>query len=282
MLGTAVSELNGIVFDLDEVTYHSHSSVSSTQARLLLNTPAHYHWALTHPQPYKKAYDLGTLVHSKVLGVGAGIAVVPTELLASNGALSTKAAKEFAEQARADGLIPVKQDLADEISAMTESVLAHPDARAVLENVVGREVSIFADVDGVPTRARFDIYNGIAAADLKSARDASPKGFNAAVGKLSYHIQDRWYGDAHEAITGTKLESFKFLVVENVAPYLVGVYDLDWMWEDIAKEQTKRARELYLECTASGVWPGYESATLTPPAWAVYEHDDEMEIEVNA
>jgi hypothetical protein len=275
-----MSELNGVVENLDEVAYHSHSSVSSTQARLLLNTPAHYHYALTHPQPYKKAYDLGTLVHAKVLGVGAGIAIVPTAILASNGATSTTAAKAFIAEARDAGLIPVKQSVADEVAAMTESVLAKPDAREVLEHAVGREVSLFADVDGVPTRARFDIYGGGMAADLKTARDASPKGFNRAVADHGYHIQDRWYADAHEAITGTELESFKFLVVENVAPYLVGVYDLDWMWEDIAKEQTKRARELYLECTATGVWPGYESATLTPPAWAMYESNEEIELKL--
>jgi hypothetical protein len=274
-----MSDLNGIVHGLDEAEYHAHPALSSTQARLLLETPAHYHWALTHPQPYKKAFDLGTLVHSKVLGVGADLAVVPDELLATNGALSTKAAKEFVEQARAEGKIPVKQDVADEVAAMTESVLAHSEARAVLEKVVGREVSLFAEVDGVPMRARFDIYDGRAAADLKSARDASPKGFNSAVGKLGYHIQDRWYGDTHEAITGTELESFKFLVVENTAPYLVGVYDLDFMWEDIAKERTKRARELYLRCTETGVWPGYQSATLTPPTWAVYENE-EAEIDI--
>jgi hypothetical protein len=272
-------DYSGIVCDLPDTTYHAHSALSSTQARLLLDAPARYHYAQTHPQPYKKAFDLGSLVHSKVLGVGAGIAVIPTEILASNGATSTTAAKAFIAEARAEGLIPVKQDVANEVAAMTESVLAHTEARGVLETVDGREVSLFADVEGVPTRARFDIYDGTNAADLKSARDASPRGFNTAVGRLGYHVQDRWYSEAHEAVTGTELESFKFLVVENVAPYLVGVYDLDFMWEHIAKEQTKRARELYLSGMETGVWPGYSSATLTPPAWAVYENDDnEMEI----
>lgn len=270
----------GIVLDMPEADYHAHPALSSTQARHLLESPAKYQWALTHPEPYKAAYDLGTLVHSRVLGVGQDLAVIPEDILASNGAVSTKAAKEFIEKSRADGLIPVKEAVAAEVKAMADSALALPEAREVLESIVGREVSLFADIDGVPMRARFDIYGGNRAADLKSARDASPKGFNAAVGRLGYHIQDRWYADVHAAITGQELDSFKFIAVENVAPYLVGVYDLDYMWEDLAKERTARARELYRQCVETNTWPGYQSTTLTPPTWAVYENEEE-EIQVS-
>jgi hypothetical protein len=279
-----MSELNGVVYDLPDREYHARPELSSTQARQLLDSPARYHYAKSHPQSHKDAFDLGSAVHTKVLGVGANVITYPDEHLTASGLVSTKAATvAWAEEQRADGFVIIGPAQAAQVDRMAESVLAHTEARGVLESVVGREVSIFANVDGVATRARFDIYDGINAADLKSARDASPRGFNTAVGRFGYHVQDRFYGDTHTAATGTELESFKFLVVENVAPYLVGVYDLDWMWEDIAKEQTKRARELYLECTATGVWPGYESATLTPPAWAVYEHEgDSMEIEVSA
>jgi hypothetical protein len=162
---------------------------------------------------------------------------------------------------------------------MAESVLAHDEARQILESLAGREVSIFAEIDGVAMRARFDLWDATKAADLKSAADASPKGFNKAVGRYGYHIQDRWYSEAHTAVTGTELETFKFIVVESTAPYLVGVYDLDFMWEDIAKERTARARELYRACTTTNIWPGYQSGTLTPPTWAVYENTEE-EIQV--
>lgn len=275
-----MSQLDGIIRDLDETTYHAHPALSSTGARLLLDSPAKFKYRQDHPQTGKRAYDIGHAAHAKVLGVGSGLVGYPAEHLTPSGNVSTKTATvQWAEEQRASGLVPVSPADIATVDAMAESVLAHVEARHVLETVAGREVSIFVDVDGVPMRARFDIYDGTNAADLKSARDASPKGFNRAVGSYGYHIQDRWYGDAHTAVTGTELESFKFLVVENTAPYLVGVYDLDFMWEDIAKERTKRARELYRACTESGVWPGYQSATLTPPTWAVYENE-EAEIEV--
>jgi hypothetical protein len=274
-----MSELNGIVYDLPDYQYHRHPALSSTQARQLLDSPARYHYAKSHPQPHKDAFDLGTAVHTRVLGVGAKVITYPEKHLTPSGAVSTKAATvAWAEEQRANGFVVIGAAQGAHVNGMAEAVLAHAEARAVLEQVVGREVSIFADVDGVPTRARFDIYDGVNAADLKSARDASPRGFNTAVGRFGYHIQDRFYAEAHAAVAGTEIESFKFLVVENTAPYLVGVYDLDFMWEHIAKEQTKRARELYLEGMATGVWPGYSGATLTPPAWAVYQDDDEMEM----
>lgn len=268
--------MNEIVRDMPDAEYHLRPELSSTQARQILDSPARYNWARSHPQPHKDAFDLGTAVHTKVLGVGANVITYPDEHLTASGAVSTKALTvAWADEQRANGLVVIGRQQASAVDGMAESVLANPDARQVLESIAGREVSIFAEVEGVDVRARFDIYDGINAADLKSSRDASPKGFNTSVGRYGYHTQERWYQEAHTAVTGTELETFKFLVVESTAPYLVGVYDLDFMWEDIAKERTKRARELYRACTETNTWPGYQGGTLTPPTWAVYESEEE-------
>lgn len=269
-----------IVHDMPDTEYHARPELSSTQARLLLDSPARYLYAKSHPQPHKDAFDLGTAVHTKVLGVGAQVITYPDEHLTPSGSVSTKAATvEWTAEQRANGFVVIGAAQAAHVNGMAEAVLAKAEARAVLETTIGREVSIFAEIDGVQTRARFDIYDGVNAADLKSARDASPRGFNTSVGRYGYHIQDAWYSEAHTAVTGSELESFKFLVVENFAPYMVGVYDLDDVWGYVAAQQTQRARDLYLDGIETGVWPGYESATLTPPAWATYEAEDE-EIEL--
>jgi exodeoxyribonuclease VIII len=270
-----------IVDNMPDAEYHQHPALSSTQARKLLESPAKYRYTLDHPQARKDSFDLGTAVHTKVLGTGADVITYPPEHLTPSGAASTKAATiAWAEEQRATGVVVIAPNDARRVNAMAEAVLAHPEARQILENVAGREVSVFADVDGVPVRARFDIYDGTDAADLKTARDASPKGFNTSVGRYGYAIQEAWYAMCHAAVTGNELESFRFLVVESTAPYLVGVYDLDFMWEQIGREQTKRALDLYRQCTETGAWPGYGTATLTPPTWAVYESEDGEEIQV--
>jgi hypothetical protein len=101
----------GIVYGLPEHDYHLHTALSSTEARMILNdTPAKYRWKKDHPpliEPSKK-FDIGSAVHSLVLGTGYEAVVIPADLLATNGAISTTAAKAFVADARDKGLIPLK------------------------------------------------------------------------------------------------------------------------------------------------------------------------------
>lgn len=262
--------------DMPEAEYHARPELSSTGARRLLDSPARYRYWADRRQPGKTVFDVGSAAHARILGVGSPIVVYPDEHLTPTGRASTKQATvQWVDEQRAVGLIPVSPADVRHVEAMAESVLSNPTARAILEGITEREVSIFTNVEGVPVRARFDLYNGTRAGDLKTTRDASPKSFNRSVGSYGYHVQQRWYEDAHEAETGAPLESFTFVVVESAPPHLVGVYSLDVMWQDLAKTQAKRARDLFRECTESGVWPGYEAQTLTAPTWAVFDADDE-------
>lgn len=264
-----------LVHSMSDADYHARSELSSTGARRILENPAKYKYWSMCPEKPKAAFDLGTAAHTKVLGTGTKTVIYPPEHLTPSGNVSTKAATVVWEnEQRAKGLIPISESDNRRVDAMAESALKHPEARGLIESISGREVTILTNIEGVDVRARFDLYDGQNAADVKTARDASPKGFNKSVASYGYHIQERWYRDAHRAETGTELETFKFLVIESVAPYLVAVYDLDFMWEEIATKRTKQARDTYRECVNTGKWPGYVSGTLTPPTWAVYEDDD--------
>lgn len=265
-----------ISYTMSDADYHQRRELSSTGVRRLLDSPARFRYWEDHPQPAKAAFDLGSAAHTKLLGVGANTVEYPAEHLTQSGNASTKAATvEWEQEQRAAGLIPISAGDARKVDAMAEAVLADADAKAILERIAGREVTIIQDIDGVPMRARFDLYDGINAADLKTTRDASPRGFNRSVGSYGYQVQARWYKDAHEAETGSPLQSFTFIVVESAAPHLVGCYELDVMWDDVAAGMTQKARALYRECTETGVWPGYGAATLTAPTWAVFDADEE-------
>lgn len=264
-----------IYTDMSDADYHRRTELSSTGARRILDSPARFRYWEDHPQPGKAAFDLGSAAHTKILGVGANTIEYPAEHLTPSGNASTKKETVLWEQdQRTAGLIPISAGDARKVDAMAEAVLADRDARQVLESISGREVTIIQEIDGVPVRARFDLYDGVDAGDLKSTRDASPRGFNRAIGSYGYHVQRRWYDDAHHAETGRYLRSFKFVVVESAAPHLVGVYDLDMMWEEVAAGMTHKARTLYRQCVETGEWPGYGAATLTAPTWAVYEAED--------
>lgn len=273
--------LAGIVENLPEIQYHAHPALSSTGARHLLDSPARFHYAQTHPQEHKDAFDLGTAVHTKVLGTGSNVIEYPPEHLTPAGNASTKAATvEWVESQRALGLVVISAVQARHVDGMAEAVLAHPEARSLLEQKGNRrEVSMFAkcpDTD-VEMRARFDLEADISG-DLKSARDASPKGFARAVAQHGYEVQQGWYQDVRELITGDR-GKFRFIVVETLPPYLVAVYELDYNFEDMGKTKALAARNIYRQCVDAGRWPGYSDDVLTlqPPQFAVYDYLEEFE-----
>jgi hypothetical protein len=278
----------GIVYGLPEHDYHSHAALSSTEARMILNdTPAKYRWKKDHPpliEPSKK-FDIGSAVHSLVLGTGYEAVVIPADLLATNGAISTTAAKAFVADARDKGLIPLKLEEFQPIADAAESVLAHPAAKQLFGQPADGEVSVFAtSPEGVDVRARFDFLPtefrlgepSRVAVDLKTARDASPRGFTKSIAEYGYDVQRAWYLDALRWVTGESAEMV-FVAVEKEPPYLVAVHQLPTVWVEMGSEKAKRAREVFARCVESGVWPGYgdDVHLLSPPQWLIYKHEEE-------
>jgi hypothetical protein len=293
---------DGLVYDLDEETYHGLPGLSSTGAKKILRSPAHYQHYMTTPHETKDEFDVGTLVHSKVLGVGSKHTVYPdgtgpetfetlddkgkpitlTTVLASNGALSTKAAKAFAEEARSHGLIPVKRVVARVVDKMAESVLAHDEARALVEG--GRaEVSMFATdpETGVPCRGRLDYLRPRTIADLKTtAGQASEVEFGKAFFRHGYDVQFGHYDWLYTQITGER-PPFTWIVVETEAPYVTNVFMLEPRAQDIGRERAARARRRYAEARDKNRWDGYSNegrqriGIIKAPQFAIYDSIDE-------
>lgn len=283
-----MTDLHGIVHGLPDDTYHAHPALSSTGARLLLpeykGSPKKFQWAKTHPRT-SRAFDVGHAVHAKVLGVGAGVVVYPEEHLTPSGNVSTKAeTRAWEREQRELGLAPISPGEAAAIEAMSEAVLAHESARPLLEVAVHREVSVFADVDGVPCRARFDALSdetrrGVIAVDLKSATDATPYGFMRDAQQHGYDVQEGHYDDVYEASEGRPVDEFWFIVCEKSGPFEVGVRALTDEWVRMGRAKAARARDIFRECTARGVWPGYDSKPehVAPPTYAVIDFEMEYE-----
>jgi hypothetical protein len=272
---------NGIVHGLDETEYHGLPGLSSTGAKKLLQSPAHYQHYITAPREEKDEFDVGHLVHSKVLGVGAQVAIYPDDVLAKNGAISTNAAHEFAANARAEGKVPMKRAAANTVNRMAESVLAHDDARTLFEN--GRaEVSMFATdpATGVPMRGRLDYLRETEIVDLKTTSgEASEHGFAKSVYDYSYDLQFGWYEHLYDLITG-ETPRWMWAVVESSAPFITGVFVLGTDEAEMGRKKARIVRERYQRCYEAGRWPSrYQNRTLTTvgivqaPWWAVTEYE---------
>jgi exodeoxyribonuclease VIII len=278
----------GIVHDMPDAEYHQRPELSSTGARLILpeykGSPRKFKWAETHRRT-SRAFDVGHAVHAKVLGVGAGVVAYPPEHLTPSGNVSTKAATVAWEQEqRAAGLVPIGPWDARHVNAMAEAVLSHPTARPIFEVASHREVSVFAEVDGVPVRARFDALSdetrdGVYAADLKTTDDATKTGFEKSVAKWGYDVQEAHYEDTYRASEDRPIDKFFFIAVEKSGPYEVGVHRLPDIWLEMGKAKAVEARRIYRECVETGVWPGYDTTIqfLDPPTWLVFEHEARYE-----
>lgn len=272
----------GVVYGLPEGEYHGgKGELSSTGAKLILDSPAKFkHTVLDSNRVEKKAWNIGTAVHTKVLGVGADAVACPPDLLASNGAMTTKAAKEWKAEREAAGLIVVKASELAEVNAMAEAVLAHPTAKLLFERPGHSEVSVFDEVDGARRRGRFDYLpdEGGIAVDLKTVQDGSTGGFARAAANFGYHIQRGHYLDILERATGRELDML-FVVVEKAAPHLVAVHKLNDQFADMGTGEALQALDIYRRCMRLNEWPGYpdEVTDVMPPVYAIYDYQDKYE-----
>lgn len=273
--------------DVPELDYHTgrfgpeEGSLSSTEAKRLLESPATYQWYKTHQQPPSRAFDIGHIVHSMVLGVGLDVVTYPEDVLGKGGATTTVAAKEFAAEARKNGQIPVKASELEAPALMAEAVLAHPTARKYFENGVP-EVSIYAQDDGVWMRGRIDQVSGdgnLALVDLKTtSATPTPDSFTRTVANFHYALQREWYRHIWYEITG-EWAPFLHVVVSKTPPYLVSVFELDSEFELIGKTQMRRALTTYRACMERDEWPGLpaETSLIGPPTWYANQELDESE-----
>lgn len=255
---------------IDAATYHADRlrdvpTLSSTLARLVIERSPLHAWT-AHPrlnpdwQPTEsKAFDIGRAAHRAVLGDGADWVVIPDDLLASNGAASTKAAKEFVSSARDAGLTPLKSAEAEQIERMAEAARSALDANRITLDPSRSELTALAMVDGVWCRAMVDnapedpsqpLY------DFKTTTNASPDACLRAVMAYGYDMQAAHYLDTWKAATGEE-RSFRFIFQEKEPPHGVCVIELGGLTMEMARRKMRHAREVWRDCLTSGQWPGY-------------------------
>lgn len=255
--------------ELPEADYHSIGKLSSSGAKVLLQEggPAMFKWRREHPEPPKAALELGSAVHSILLGSGSDVVSVDAD------SWRTKAAKEEADEIRANGDIPLLAADYEILRAIVDAVGAHPLADDLLR---GGQPEVSMQWDDAPTgiglKARLDYLRPGLIVDLKTTTDASRHGFSSSAAKFGYDIQAAWYTEAVRQAT-TDDPAFCFVAVEKAAPYRVAVYEPDDEMRHVGDEKMRAAIDLYAECLETDTWPAYppEVQPLTLPKWAVNE-----------
>lgn len=271
----------GVVKGMSDAEYHNGPEFSSTGARYILDSPARFHWRMTHPE-FSTALNFGKLAHLKVLGVGADVVEIPEEHLTPAGKLSTKAATREWQASLGDATLVAPADLA-KADAIAEAVLAHEGARRLLERPGDSEVSVFATdpETGVKCKARYDRLGDSLAIDFKTTSGTvSARGFGASAARFGYPIQEAFYADVLAWATGALAPPMQFIVVETAPPYFVAVRTFPEDVRLIAKDKAREARRIYADAAAADTWPSYSDGEAELPVWWLYQNDDDMEVEL--
>lgn len=266
------------VYEIDEATYHADpvvgGSLSSTGARVLANdTPARFDWDRRHGRLDKREFDLGRAAHREVLGVGAGIAEVRAD------SWRTKAAKEAAAGARAEGMTPLLTKDVDRVEAMAAALRDHEQAGPLLART-GRaeQCMVYRDPEsGVMCRVLIDWLPDVdddarlLVVDYKTTTDSSRAGVGKSLADWGYYQQGAFYTDAPVVLGLAHELPPKFVLVaqEKDPPYLVGVHPIADTALDWGRVLNRAARDVYRGCTEAGHWPGHplNLDDLDLPGW---------------
>lgn len=239
---------DGIYANVSNSLYHSDTnSLSSSGAKTILEPggPA----KLRHGRRKESAaFDVGTAVHTAVLGDG--------EVFVDSGfdAWTTKAAKEKVAEIRAGGRIPLKPDQYRDVVAMADAVRRHPLAQVLLSDGLA-EQSIWAhDPDtGARIRCRPDWHVGTTFVDIKTTAD--PGRFDKSIEDYSYHLSAAHY--LHTArCAGLTVDFFFFVSVGKDAPHLVDVCELSDQDLATGSDLVRAAIDLWSWCHTNDTWPG--------------------------
>jgi len=280
----AVSQITaGGIIRLPSAEYHTdpapEPSLSSTLAKLLLTkSPLHAWHASPRLNPNRisvdrKTFDIGRAAHRAVLGAGDDYVAIPEDILASNGAATTKEAKAFIAEAREADRVPLKQAEVDQVDAMATVAHLRLGEHGIVLDPARSELAAIVQIDGIWCRAMFDNVPADAKLpiyDFKTCEDASPEACLRAILNYGYDVQAEHYRAVWKAATGED-RSFVFIFQEKPAPHEVTLVTLSGSFRDVAQRRAARARKLWADCTASNNWPGYPTGLheVDAPAWLI-------------
>jgi exodeoxyribonuclease VIII len=153
-----------------------------------------------------------------------------------------------------------------------DAVYRHPVAPGLLKN--GKSEQSFYVVDqetGELIKCRFDFLQdgGAIALDVKTAKDASPRGFGKDAANYRYDIAPAWYFDVLRQLYGEVPKHWVWLVVEKVAPFAIGIYYARPADIIRAHECARRDFNRIVLAKKENHWPdyGWEAQPLEFPGW---------------
>lgn len=244
-----------------------------SQIKEIRVSPAHFRHCLTASREDTPAMRIGRAVHRLALE-----GVEPNHFEGIR-----RGADWELHVARASALGVAKEDILSQservlVDGMATSIQNHQDARDVLAGATEAEKGWEAMICGIPCAGKIDLLGPVSLDELKTTACAAPKKFLRDAEKMWYDAQLAWYQMAMgvEYIgPDTQWLKSRIIAVENKAPYVVQVFELDNLRLDQGAEKCIEAIRLYKACIEGMAWPAYSSGVVRWDGEIKFEQEDE-------
>lgn len=261
--------------------------LSASIAHLLVTRSPRHAWNASrqlnpdYEPEVKDAFDLGNVVHELVLR-GRDIAVV-----GQFNEYRTDTAKQWRDETRAAGKIPLRPKDHERVLAMHERIREQLEAIDVDPPLLQHgspEIPIEWEEADVSWKARLDWLRDDRRAidDLKTtSRSADPSSYERNLYANGGDIQAALYQRAVVSLNEQQFvpPPFRWIVCETEPPYCVSVIEPGADVLALGNAKVDLAAAIWRECIASGEWPGYPPVVHTAelPPWEESRFLERME-----
>jgi len=224
------------------------------------------------------ALDFGTAFHSLLLEGRADYVIQPESYTNDKGELKpwhngANACKAWVSEQNGKTVLTTGE--AKGLEAMVSAARSHRGLAGVLNGQC--ELSVFAEKDGIPVKARVDLLpdDSRIVIDFKSAKSAEPTKFMRQCLDLGYHIQCAWLLDVLSA-AGIKRDEVWMVGIEQDAPNAICILkfkDTPLSFLRLGRIHARAAFRKLRTAHESGFWPDYGAtdAEEHTPAWMLKE-----------
>jgi hypothetical protein len=176
------------------------------------------------------------------------------------------------------GVVLVSAEQYERANRMADAIRSHPIASRVLfEKGTTYEQRIDWTWNGRAWRSTPDAFQFRTLSEIKTTRCADPTRFHWDALKMAYNVQAGIYRRAIYETTGVKIRDAYLFAVESIPPYVVTPFRFSERSLEHGDMLAQRWHERFLECEASGVWPGYVDGIAELD---VFDQEDETMLEV--
>jgi len=158
--------------------------------------------------------------------------------------------------AEASGRNLIRGDDYDACMKMREVLYMNGEVR----NIIGKgapEVSVFAEIEGVPVKVRFDYIYDWMIIDYKTTISAHPEQFGKQCYNAGYYLKMALQHDVFTLAYGREPSAVKLLAQEKKLPFIPVMYRMSDEQLTIGRLQYRAALQQYRACKERDVWPAY-------------------------